>query len=45
MANLKVAAAREHALAVTRNYITQPRLSEWAWHRDCFLADEEPIVL
>jgi len=28
MATLEVAAAREHALAVTRDYISQPRLSE-----------------
>ena len=31
MAAPEIAAAREHALAVTRNYISQPRLSEWEW--------------
>ena len=25
----KIAASREHALAMTRDYISQPRLSEW----------------
>ena len=29
MANPQVAASREHALAVTRDYISQPHLSEW----------------
>ena len=33
MAAPTVAAAREHALAVTRNYISQPRLSEWVLDR------------